>query len=91
MKIEGSLVSEGDDSLGQKPPRGALSRIRKLARIARELSEGANFSITRLTKSTRRSRTIGTIARNSTATSNADSNESANCAARPILHRWLHG
>ncbi len=33
----------------QKPPRAVLSRIRKLARIARELSEGADFSITRLT------------------------------------------
>ncbi len=35
--------------MGQKPPRAVLSRIRKLAQIARELSEGANFSITRLT------------------------------------------
>jgi hypothetical protein len=33
----------------QKPPRAILSRIRKLAQIARELSEGADFSITRLT------------------------------------------
>jgi hypothetical protein len=33
----------------QKPPRAVLSRIRKLAQIARELSEGADFSITRLT------------------------------------------
>lgn len=33
----------------QKPPRATFSRIRKLARIASELSEGANFSITRLT------------------------------------------
>ena len=35
--------------MGQRPPRATLSKIRKLARIARELSEGANFSITRLT------------------------------------------
>lgn len=49
MKIEGCLISEGDDSLGQKPPRGALRRIRNLAHIARGLSDGANFSITRLT------------------------------------------
>ncbi len=33
----------------QEPPRAVLSRVRKLARIARELSEGADFSITRLT------------------------------------------
>lgn len=33
----------------QKPPKAVLSRIRKLAQIARDLSEGANFSITRLT------------------------------------------
>ncbi len=33
----------------QKPPKAVLSRVRKLARIARDLSEGANFSITRLT------------------------------------------
>jgi len=33
----------------QKPPKAVLSRVSKLARIARELSEGANFSITRLT------------------------------------------
>jgi hypothetical protein len=33
----------------QKPPKPVLSRIRKLAQIARDLSEGANFSITRLT------------------------------------------
>ena len=33
----------------RKPPRTVLSKIRKLAQIARELSEGANFSITRLT------------------------------------------
>jgi hypothetical protein len=33
----------------QKPPKAVLSRVRKLAQIARELSEGANFSITRLT------------------------------------------
>src|SRR5215212_12133585 len=33
----------------QKPPRAVLSRVRKLAQIARDLSEGANFSITRLT------------------------------------------
>jgi hypothetical protein len=31
------------------PPRGVLSRVRRLAQIARDLSEGANFSITRLT------------------------------------------
>ena len=36
-------------TMRQKPPRAILSRVRKLARIARELSEGANFSITRLT------------------------------------------
>jgi hypothetical protein len=35
--------------MGLKPPRGVLSRVRKLAQIARELSKGANFSITRLT------------------------------------------
>jgi len=33
----------------RKPPRTVLSKIRKLAQIARELSEGASFSITRLT------------------------------------------
>ena len=33
----------------QKPPRAVLSRVRKLAQIARDLSEGADFSITRLT------------------------------------------
>ncbi len=33
----------------QKPPRAILSKVRQLAQIARELSEGANFSITRLT------------------------------------------
>jgi hypothetical protein len=33
----------------QKPPKAVLSRTRKLAQIARDLSEGANFSITRLT------------------------------------------
>jgi len=33
----------------QKPPKAVLSRVRKLAQIAKELSEGANFSITRLT------------------------------------------
>ena len=33
----------------QKPPKAVLRRIRKLAQIARELSEGADFSITRLT------------------------------------------
>jgi hypothetical protein len=33
----------------QKPPKAVLSRIRKLAQIAKELAEGANFSITRLT------------------------------------------
>jgi hypothetical protein len=32
-----------------KPSRAILSRIRKLAQIANELAEGANFSITRLT------------------------------------------
>jgi hypothetical protein len=31
------------------PPKPVLSRVRKLAQIARDLSEGANFSITRLT------------------------------------------
>jgi hypothetical protein len=31
------------------PPKAVLSRIRKLTQIARDLSEGANFSITRLT------------------------------------------
>lgn len=35
--------------VGQKPPRAVLSRIRKLAQIARELSQGADFSIIRLT------------------------------------------
>ena len=35
--------------MGQKPPKAVLSRVRKLAQIARDLSEGANFSITRLT------------------------------------------
>jgi hypothetical protein len=33
----------------QMPPKAVLSRIRKLTQIARDLSEGANFSITRLT------------------------------------------
>ncbi len=33
----------------QKPPRATLSKVRKLAQIARELSGGANYSITRLT------------------------------------------
>lgn len=33
----------------QNPSRAVLSRIRKLAQIARELSRGADFSITRLT------------------------------------------
>jgi len=33
----------------QIPPRAVLSRVRKLAQIAGDLSEGANFSITRLT------------------------------------------
>ena len=33
----------------QMPPKAVLSRVRKLAQIARDLSEGANFSITRLT------------------------------------------
>lgn len=33
----------------RKPPRTVLSKVRKLAQIARELSEGANYSITRLT------------------------------------------
>jgi hypothetical protein len=33
----------------QEPPKAVLSMVRKLSRIARELSEGANFSITRLT------------------------------------------
>jgi hypothetical protein len=33
----------------QEPPEAVLSRIRKLAQIAKELAEGANFSITRLT------------------------------------------
>jgi O6-methylguanine-DNA--protein-cysteine methyltransferase len=31
------------------PPKAVLSRVRKLAQIARDLSEGANFAITRLT------------------------------------------
>jgi uncharacterized protein YdhG (YjbR/CyaY superfamily) len=31
------------------PPKAVLSRVRKLAQIASDLSEGANFSITRLT------------------------------------------
>ena len=35
--------------MGQKPPKAVLGRIRKLAQIARELSEGANFPITQLT------------------------------------------
>jgi hypothetical protein len=35
--------------MGQKPPKAVLSRVRKLAQIARDLSEGADFSITRLT------------------------------------------
>ena len=33
----------------QKPPKAVVSRVRKLAQIATDLSEGANFSITRLT------------------------------------------
>jgi hypothetical protein len=33
----------------QKPPKAVLSRVRKLAQLAKELAEGANFSITRLT------------------------------------------
>jgi hypothetical protein len=33
----------------QKHPKAVLSRVRKLAQIAKELAEGANFSITRLT------------------------------------------
>jgi len=33
----------------QKPPKAVLSRVRKLAQITKELAEGANFSITRLT------------------------------------------
>jgi hypothetical protein len=33
----------------KKVPKAILSRVRKLAQIARDLSEGANFSITRLT------------------------------------------
>jgi hypothetical protein len=36
-------------TMRQKPPRAILSKVRQLAQIARELSEGANFSITRLT------------------------------------------
>ena len=36
-------------AMRQKPPRAILSKVRKLAQIARELSEGANYSITRLT------------------------------------------
>jgi len=35
--------------MGPKPSRAILSSIRKLAQIAKELAEGANFSITRLT------------------------------------------
>jgi hypothetical protein len=35
--------------MGRKPPRAILGTIRKLAQTARELSEGADFSITRLT------------------------------------------
>jgi hypothetical protein len=35
--------------MGPEPSRAILSRIRKLAQIAKELAEGANFSITRLT------------------------------------------
>jgi len=35
--------------MGRKPPRATLTRILKLAGIGRELSEGADFSITRLT------------------------------------------
>ena len=33
----------------QEPPKAVLSRVRRLAQIAKELAEGANFSITRLT------------------------------------------
>jgi hypothetical protein len=36
-------------TMRQKPPRAILSEVRQLAQIARELSEGENFSITRLT------------------------------------------
>jgi hypothetical protein len=35
--------------MGQRPPRATLGKIRKLAQIASDLSEGASFSITRLT------------------------------------------
>jgi hypothetical protein len=35
--------------MAQKAPKAVLSRVRKLAQVASELSEGANFSITRLT------------------------------------------
>jgi hypothetical protein len=35
--------------MGQMAPKAVLSRVRKLAQVASELSEGANFSITRLT------------------------------------------
>jgi len=38
-----------DYPMVQKPPNSVLSRVRRLAQIARDLSEGANFSITRLT------------------------------------------
>jgi hypothetical protein len=33
-------------TMRQKPPRAILGKVRKLAQIARELSEGASFSIT---------------------------------------------
>jgi len=33
----------------QKPPKAVLSRVRRLAQMARDLSAGADFSITRLT------------------------------------------
>ena len=36
-------------TMRQRPSRAILSKVRKLVQIARELSEGANFSITRLT------------------------------------------
>jgi hypothetical protein len=35
--------------MGLRPPRATLGKIRKLAQIASDLSEGASFSITRLT------------------------------------------
>src|SRR5215213_11786112 len=35
--------------MGSKPSRVIQSRVRKRAQIAKELAEGANFSITRLT------------------------------------------